>query len=316
MQLLGVLFQQGVGDVVDLTLRLRGLVGMGNAQRQNHLILPQGDGVHQRGLNLLHHHIVVVLDHADLGRGLDGNGAGQFQIVDLLLKPVALVRQIFCRLRVLRKSGGLRRGFQLFQLAFPHLLQLLLARQNVHAQLLEVGKVLLVHLIQHRGVLQQPYLMLLERVANLLHIDLCLGVAALHDLQLVRLLAEEAKEALFLLGVEAFQLTHHVDDQVAHLAQVLCAHIGEGSVGEVGHLLLGARAVLQDLGGVLHVDLLGKIIHHLLLLGRQHRLGDLGLLQLRFLGHDQLGRVFQLRLQSQAGNGGGFVHIFVFCVHN
>ena len=289
---------------------------MGNAQRQNHLILPQGDGVHQRGLNLLHHHIVVVLDHADLGRGLDGNGAGQLQIVDLLLKPVALVRQVLCRLGILCKAGGLRRGFQVFQLSFPYLLELLLARQNVHAQLLEVGKVLLVHLIQHRGILQQPHLMLLERVANLLHIDLCLGVAALHDLQLVRLLAEEAEEALFLLGVEAFQLTHHVDDQVAHLAQILRAHIGEGSVGEVGHFLLGARAVLQDLGGVLHIDLLGKIIHHLLLLGRQHRLGDLGLLQLRFLGHDQLRCVFQLRLQSQAGDGGGFVHIFVFCVHN
>jgi len=206
------------------------------------------------------------------------NGAGQLQIIDLLLKPIALVRQVFCRLRVLRKSGGLRRGFQLFQLAFPYLLELLLARQNVHGQLLEVGKVLLVHLIQHRGILQQPYLMLLECVANLLHIDLCLGVAALHDLQLVRLLAEEAEEALFLLGVEAFQLAHHVDDQVAHLAQILRAHIGEGSVGEIGHLLLGARAVLQDLGGVLHVDLLGKIIDHLLLLGRQHRLGNLGLL--------------------------------------
>ena len=54
--------------------------------------------------------------------------------------------------------------------------------------------------------------MLLECVADLLHIDFCLGVAALHDLQLVRLLAEEAEEALFLLGVEALQLAHHVDD--------------------------------------------------------------------------------------------------------
>ena len=158
--------------------------------------------------------------------------------------------------------------------------------------------------------------MLLECVADLLYVDLRLGVAALHDLQLVRLLAEEAKKTLFLLGVEALQLAHHVDDQVAHLTQVLGAHVGKGGVGEVGHLLLGARAVLQDLGGILHVDLLGKIIDHLLLLRGQHRLGDLGLLQLRFLGHDQLRCVFQLRLQSQAGDGGGFVHIFVFCVHN
>ena len=158
--------------------------------------------------------------------------------------------------------------------------------------------------------------MLLEGVADLLHIDLRLGVAALHDLQLVRLLAEEAEKPLFLLGVEALQLAHHVDDQVAHLTQVLGAHVGKGGVGEIGHFLLGSRAVLQDLGGVLHVDLLGKIIHHLLLLGRQHRLGDLGLLQLRFLSYNQLGRVFQLRLQSQAGDGGRFVHILVFSVHN
>ena len=96
--------------------------------------------------------------------------------------------------------------------------------------------------------------------------------------QFIGLLTEEAEQALLLLGVKALQLAHHVCNQVAHLSQVLGADIGESGVGEVRHFLLGTRAVLQNLGGILHIDLRGEIRYHFLLLNRQYRLGDFGLL--------------------------------------
>ena len=41
----------------------------------------------------------------------------------------------------------------------------MLAGQDIHGQFLEICQVLLVHLIQHRGILQQSDLMLLQRIA-------------------------------------------------------------------------------------------------------------------------------------------------------
>ena len=94
MQLLRVVLKKSVGHIVDLPLGLGGFRGVGNAQGQNHLIFPQRDGVDQGGLDFLHHDGVVVLDHADLGSRLDGDGPSQLQVVDFLLKPVALFGKI------------------------------------------------------------------------------------------------------------------------------------------------------------------------------------------------------------------------------
>ena len=60
-------------------------------QAQHHLALPQGDGVHQGGLDLLQHQGVVVLEQTGLGAHLDGDHPGELQVVDLLLKPAAQV---------------------------------------------------------------------------------------------------------------------------------------------------------------------------------------------------------------------------------
>ena len=148
--------------------------------------------------------------------------------------------------------------------------------------------------------------MLLEGLTDFFHVDLGLGIAALHQLQLIALLLEKAQEALFLLLIQSLQLSHHADDQVANLSQVLGADICQGGIGEIGHLFLGACPVLQNLGGIFQIDLRGKVTDHLLLGGGQHRLGN-G----RLLLHGQglrLGGGFQLRLQGQAGDGG--IHIF------
>ena len=113
MQGFGVLFQQSIGHIVDLPLGCGGLGGVGNAQGQDHLIFPKGNGVYQGGLDLLNHDGVVVLDHPDLGSGLDGDGPGQLQVVDLLFKPVALLRQISGCLGILGKASPLGGGLQL-----------------------------------------------------------------------------------------------------------------------------------------------------------------------------------------------------------
>ena len=301
VQLLGVLLQQRVGDIRHLPLGLSRLGGVGDAQRQNHLVFPQRDGIDQSGLDFFHHHIVVILNHADLGRGLDGDGSCQLQIVNLLFKPQALFRQIPGGLSVLGKARPLGGFLQLAQLGGAYLLQLLLARQNVHGQLLEIGKVLLVHLVQNRRILHKPHLMLLQRVADLFHVGLRLGIAGLHCLQLIRLLAEEAEQALFLLLVKALQLPHHAGDQVAHFPQILRADVCQGGIGEIRHFLLGARAVLQNLRGILHVNFRGEVVHDFLLLRGQCSL-RLSLLHGGLLRHCQLRGVVQVRFQRQAGN--------------
>ena len=60
--------------------------------------------------------------------------------------------------------------------------------------------------------------MLLQSVADLLHVGFRLGVTGLHDLQLIRLLAEEAQQTLLLLGIQPLQLSDHACDQVAHFS--------------------------------------------------------------------------------------------------
>ena len=272
---------------------------MGNAQGQNHLVFPQGDGVDQGGLDLLHHHIVIVLDQADLGRSLDGDSPGQLQIVDLLLKPVALVGQIPCFLGIFSQARLLSDGLQLHQLAGTNLLELLLARQDVHGQFLEIGQILVIQLIQHSRILQQPHLVLLQGIADFGNIHFRLGEAGLHGLQLVRLLLKQAQQALLLLGIEALQLAHHIHDQIAHLTQVLGAHIVQCGIGEIRHLLLGGSAILQNLGRIFHIDLGCKGIHQLLLFGGQHRLRSLG--HRRLLHRNNFGCSIQIRLQRQAG---------------
>ena len=182
---------------------------MGQTQCQHHLVLPQGDGVDDGGLDLLSHHGVVVLQQADLRPHLQADVAGQLQIIELLFKAFALVGQITSRLCILRQAGNLGLVHGLLQLVCTDLGQLFLAGQDIHAQLLEVGHVQLVHLIQHGDVFQQLDLMALQHGLDVLHVGLGLVVLHLHGIQLVALLLEEAEDALFffLACIKALQLT-------------------------------------------------------------------------------------------------------------
>ena len=302
LQHFGVLLQELVGGVGDGGLGGGGLAAVLHAQSQHHLALPQGDGVDQGGLDLLNHQRVVILQHPGLGAHLDGHHPRQLQIVELLLKPVAHLHHVVIRLGVLLLAAGLRRPAHLLQLAGLHRRQLLLAGDDVHGQLLVVLQVQLVHLVKHGDVLHEHHLMLLQLPGNLFHVGLGLAVLGLHGLHPVARLLEKAEQALLLfLLAEALELHHQAGQGVPHLPQILGAHVGQGAFGEGGDPLLGGHAVLQDHLGVVEVDLLGEVVHHLLLRLGEHTVVDhhrLGLGILRLQG-DRRG----LRLTAQ-GEGG------------
>ena len=256
LQRVGVLLQQVVGHLRHRVLGGGGLTAVLHAQRQHHLALPQRDGVHQRGLDLLDHQRVVVLQQAGLGTHLDGHHAGQLQIVQLLFKAVAQVHQIVVRLGILGQTGLLRLLAQLLQLRGAHLGQPLLAGQDIHGQFLVILQVQLIHLVEHGHVLQQRDLMVLQILGDLVHVGLDLAVLRLHGLQLVAGLLEQAEQALLLLVLaEALQLHHQTAEILADLAHILAADVVQRVLGEGRHALLGGSAVLQHLIGIADVDL-------------------------------------------------------------
>ena len=110
--------------------------------------------------------------------------------------------------------------------------------------------------------------MALQRLDDLVDVDLRLVVLGLHGGHVVALLLEEAEEALGLLlvRIEAAQLGHQVCDGVADLVQILGLDVLERRVGELGDVLLGSCAVGEHEVGVGDVDLLGEGVDHLLLL--------------------------------------------------
>ena len=287
---------------------------MGHAQRQHHLVFPQRDGVDDGGLNLLRHHGVVGLDEPDLRAHLDGDVAGQLQIVQLFLKPVAQVGQIAGGLRVLRQLGAgglLLRGFQL---GFTHLRQFFLAGQNIHGQFFEVHQIQLVHFVQHGDVLHENHLMVLQLGLDALHVFVGAVIAGFQRFQIGLLLFEEPENAalLFLGGVKALQFVDEVGDELAGLAHVLGADLGKGGVGKFAQLFLAGGAVLQHHLAVGDVDFFRKIAHHFLFFGGEGGVlhhdggGFFGLLHHLVVG----GRVQRQRrrggggIQRQAGGGG------------
>ena len=214
--------------------------------------------------------------------------------MELLFKALAHLHHVVIGLGVLLGAGSFRLGLQLGKVIGAYIGQLLLACQDVHGQLLVVLQVQLVHLVQHGNVLQKDYLVVFQLPDDLVHIGLHLGILGLHGLQLVLRLLQEAEEALLLLFLAEFlQLRHQLAQRLAHLAQVLGTDAGQGVFAKARHVLLGGGAVLEDQGGIHNVDLLGKVLHSLLL-----RLGEHAVIQ-----HHGLG--LRLGLLDLRGGGGG-----------
>ena len=291
---------------------------MGDAQGQDHLVFPQGDGVDDGGLDLLGHHRVIALDQADLRAHLDGDVAGQLQVVQLLLKAVTQVGQVAGSLSILGQLGALGFFLRSLQVGIAHLLQLLFAGQDVHRQFFKVDKVQLIHLVQHGDVLHQGDLVVLQLGLDALHVLVSTFVAGLELFQVIACLFEQTQKALGLLGggVKALQLRDQAGDEFAGLAHILGLDAGEGGLGEVAQLLLAGGAVLQHHLGVGDIDLLGKVIDHLLLFGAKRGILDLDRLGLGGFQLGSLGGFVRDRVQCQGGgSGGGQVQFIVQFSH-
>ena len=174
------------------------------ADGDDHLVLPERDGIDDRGLDLFRHDGIGVLDHPDLGTGLHGDHTGQIQIIQLLLEAVAHFRIVPGRLGILLQAGPLGLFLQGFELSLSGLFELSLAGQNIHGQFLEIIEIEFIHLIQNRHILHQLDLMLLKLIGNSRNVGLDLRVFGLHVVELVgALLKESQKTFFFLLLVQA-----------------------------------------------------------------------------------------------------------------
>ena len=191
--------------------------------------------------------------------------------MELLFKAFALVFKVVCRLRVLGKAARLRLFAEAYQRRRPLFGELLLAGQNVHRELLEIGKVLFVHLVHDRDVLHERQLVLVQLRRDLVDVGLGLGVFRLHLLRTDLRLTEKSRDALLFGLVHALEFYDKTRDHVADLAEVARLHFRERCLGEVRNIFLRRRAVLQHLRRVGQVDLLGKRQNRLLLGLAQHR---------------------------------------------
>ena len=81
--------------------------------------------------------------------------------MELFFEALAFVFKVVCRLRVLGKTARLRLFAEAYQRRRPFVCELLLAGQNVHRELLEIRKVLFVHLVHDRDVLHERQLVLI-----------------------------------------------------------------------------------------------------------------------------------------------------------
>lgn len=157
-------------------------------------------------------------------------------------KRLQAAAELLHRLGVLGGARRLSLGGQVGKFALTHLGQALAAGQKVHGQLLEVGEVQLVELVERGRVLHELHLMTLEGLGDLVDIGLGGVVAGLERRDFVRRLLEQAEEALVVvIHVEVLELGHYSGDKIARLAQILGAHLRERRLRERRHLLLGAR---------------------------------------------------------------------------
>ena len=129
VQHLRVLLEQVVRHVRDSALRTGGLSLVRNAEREHHLAFPQGNSVHDGGLDLLDERDLVVLHEANLRRRLHSDGAGEVQVAELLLEARAHGLEVLRSLGVLGAAGGAGMLDKLDELAFANLCELLLARE-------------------------------------------------------------------------------------------------------------------------------------------------------------------------------------------
>ena len=266
-----------------------------NAEGNDHLGFPERNRVDNRRLNLLCHLRIGRLHETNLRPGLQCNISGQFQIIELLLKPGALIIQILGCLCILRKAGELRLLLCFFEIGRANFRQSLLPCQDVHRQLFEIGQIHVVHLIEHGGVLHERDLVLLQLIRDGRHIGLHLGISGLQRRRLILRLVKKAQNSLFVVvHFKVFELKDQVGHHFTGFPQILGSHRLQGLFRKIRQLFLCARPVIQDRRRIRDINLSGKIIHLFLLLRCQ-----IGLLCQLFFRRLRRGCQCALHLQNR-----------------
>src|SRR5690554_662468 len=161
-----ILAEQVVGGLGNFFLQLQGFVLPEDADGDDDLIFPKGDGVEQTALDLFDQQLVVVLYQADLWCGLQCDGATQTQVVDFFLEAV---HQLFVVVQLLNLCAIARLGgclFHLGQFALPDGLQFEFSGGDVNFQIAQILQVFVVQGIEHSHVFQQLHFSLVELVAD------------------------------------------------------------------------------------------------------------------------------------------------------
>ena len=159
-----ILFQQFVGHIGHFALSPCRLGAVLDAERDNHLVLPQRDGIDNRRLDFFRHGRIARLHESDLRSRLQGHRACQFQVMQFLFKTVALVGKVFGFLHILRQSRCLGLVLRLDELVGSYAFKFLFAGEYIHRQLFEINKVHVVHLVQYIHVLEKHDLMFFQFV--------------------------------------------------------------------------------------------------------------------------------------------------------
>ena len=236
---------------------------------------------------------------ADLRCRLDGDHARELEVVDAALEPRRGLLQVGEPLCGHDVAAGRDLGLERRDLDGVQLLERLFAGGDVDVELLEVVEVELVHLVEHRHVLEQGHARALERVDDPVEAGRDLLVPGREALEGVGEAAEDRDPGLAGAGaqcvdVDLTDLLEEILQRLAAGAGVLGAHVAQQRVGEVGDAALGREAVGEHGLRVAHIDLPAELRDPLEVGGRERARGGLvaggGGSGGRCVGHGRHGR--------------------------
>ena len=150
--------------------------------------------------------------------------------MQLFLKPVAHGIQVPGRLRVLCQPAGLSLLEEGRELAGLDLMELLFSGHDVHGQLLKVGQVQFIHLVQQSDILQKLDLMGFQHLADMVDVGLSLAVFRLHGADLIGRLLEDSQKSLFFLFIKAPQFLDYARQQISDFSQILGLDVFQGTL--------------------------------------------------------------------------------------
>ena len=231
---LGVLEQELIRHIADGFLRLEDFLLVRKAEGDDDLALPERDGVVEGALDALGEHAVVVLDQADLRRGLDGDGLAELEVVDFLFKAVDGIAEIAYDLHGHRIIGCLCLLLELRQIFGAHLFDFFFARADVELERFEVNEILVIELVEHVDVAQHEVFCFVELDGDFLNLH---GerVVRLHEVAaFVHELAENGnfREAARIraIDIKRADFAEQIPQEVANIAAVTALDGAEDAI--------------------------------------------------------------------------------------